>query len=122
MDDLCSGWLKHWGSLLEGVPRIMAILRSYRDNGKENGNYYRTLRSYRDNGKENGNYYLTLRSYRDNGKENGNYYNGLYRVIQGCIGDNGKENRSYDMIGLYKSFHIGIMEKKMETTIVYWVI
>ena len=41
--------------------------------------------------------------YRDNGKENGNYYNvktiGLFR---GYIGD-----------------YIGIMEKKMETTIVY---
>ena len=29
----------------------------YRDNGKENGNYYSTMGLYRDNGKENGNYY-----------------------------------------------------------------
>ena len=39
---------------------------------------------YRDNGKENGNYYIiieyTLGLYWENGKENGNYYNGLYRV------------------------------------------
>ena len=31
--------------------------------------------NYRDNGKENGNYYSILGLYRDNGKENGNYYN-----------------------------------------------
>ena len=37
------------------------------------------LGSYRDNAKENGNYYKGF--YRDNGKENGNYYNGLYRVL-----------------------------------------
>ena len=29
----------------------------YRDNGKENGNFYGILGLYRDNGKENGNYY-----------------------------------------------------------------
>ena len=46
-------------------------------------------------------YYWGL--YWDNGKENGNYYNGLYRVYIGYI------------IGGY----IGIMEKKMETTILY---
>ena len=34
-----------------------AILGLYRDNGKENGNYYSILGLYRDNGKENGNYY-----------------------------------------------------------------
>ena len=36
----------------------------YRDNGKENGNYYlgfRVLGLYRDNGKENGSYYLGFR-------------------------------------------------------------
>ena len=36
----------------------------YRDNGKENGNYYTiigyTMGLYRDNGKENGNYGLAL--------------------------------------------------------------
>ena len=36
--------------------------------------------------------------YRDNGKQNGNYYDGLYRR------------------------YIGIMEDKIETTIVYGVI
>ena len=38
--------------------------------------------------------------YWDNGKENGNYYNGLYR-----------DYRAY----------IGIMEKKMETTIMGYI-
>ena len=38
---------------------------------------------YRDNGKENGNYYLGL--YRDNGKENGNYYLELYRDYKGIM-------------------------------------
>ena len=40
----------------------------YRDNGKDNGNYYllflgfRVIHGiYRDNGKDNGNYYLGLR-------------------------------------------------------------
>ena len=36
----------------------------YRDNGKENGNYYIDFRVwglYRNNGKENGNYYLGFR-------------------------------------------------------------
>ena len=40
--------------------------------------------------------------YWDNGKENGNYYNGLYR----------------GQIGLYWGY-IGIIDKKMEATIVY---
>ena len=35
----------------------------YRDNGKENGNYYSRLGLYRDNGKENGNYYSSLGLY-----------------------------------------------------------
>ena len=52
----------------------------YRDNGKENGNYYNILGLYRDNGKENGNYYNILGLYRDNGKENGNYHLG-FRVL-----------------------------------------
>ena len=43
----------------------------YRDNGKENGNYYNELSRITG-------YILGL--YRDNGKENGNYSNGLYRV------------------------------------------
>ena len=37
------------------------MLGLYRDNGKENGNYYSILGLYRDNGKENGNYYLGFR-------------------------------------------------------------
>ena len=36
---------------------LAAILGLYRDNGKENGNYYSILGAYRDNGKENGSYY-----------------------------------------------------------------
>ena len=32
------------------------ILGLYKDNGKENGNYYSILGLYKDNGKENGNY------------------------------------------------------------------
>ena len=49
----------------------------------------------RDNGQENGNYSSIMELYRDNGKENGNYYS-----IMGV--------------------NIGIMDKKMETTIVLW--
>ena len=45
----------------------------YRDDGKENGNYYSILGAYWDNGKENGNYYSILGAYWDHGKENGNY-------------------------------------------------
>ena len=38
----------------------------------------------------------------------------------GLYWDNGKENGSYcSMLGLYWGY-IGIMEKKMETTVVYW--
>ena len=67
---------------------------------------------YRNNGKENGNYYSVLGLYRDNGEENGNYYSML-----GLSGDNGKENGNY-----YIAYwgYIGITEKKMETTIVCW--
>ena len=37
-------------------------------------------------------------------------------IYWGYIGNNGKENGSYyNMLG-----HIGIMEKKMEATIIYW--
>ena len=39
----------------------------YRDNGKENGNYYSILGLYQG----------ILGLYRDNGKENGNYSNGV---------------------------------------------
>ena len=53
------------GFLFEN-PNI-TILGLYRDNGKENGNYYiaqkynySVLGLYRDNGKENGNHYITL--------------------------------------------------------------
>ena len=50
--------------------------------------------AYRDNGKENGNYYSIighiLELYRDNGKENGNYY-GIIGYILGLYRDNGKE-------------------------------
>ena len=46
-------------------------------------NYYNILGLYRDNGKENGNYYniyIYIGLYRNNGKENGKYNNilGLY--------------------------------------------
>ena len=51
------------------------MLGLYRDNRKENGNYY--------NGLYRGYIGVILRLYRDNGKDNGNYYNGLYR---GSIG------------------------------------
>ena len=53
----------------------------YRDNGKENGNYYNILEFYRDNGKENGSYYLGFRVQ----KKNGNCYNGLYRDSIGVL-------------------------------------
>ena len=43
-----------------GISFHMVGLGSYRDNGKENGNYYNILGLYRDNGKENGNYHTTL--------------------------------------------------------------
>ena len=97
--------------------------------------------------------------YWDNGKENGNYYNGLYigvmlglywgyigrmekkmettimgyilrlyRVILGLYWENGKENGNYYnglyigvMLGLYWGY-IGIMEKKMETTIMGYIL
>ena len=58
----------------------------FRDNGKENGDYYNRViwgLGFRDNGKENGDYYNRViwgLGFRDNGKENGNYYN---RVIWG---------------------------------------
>ena len=95
-DDLLDGW-QDWGL--------------YRDNGKENGNYYNTigyiLGLYGDNGKENGNYYNTigyiLGLYGDNGKENGNYYNTIGYIL-GLYGDNGKENGNYYLgyiLGLY---------------------
>ena len=42
--------------------------------------------------------------YRDDGKENENYYNALHRDYIGYI------------FGLYRGY-IGIMERKMETTI-----
>ena len=32
---------------------------------------------FRDNGKDNGNYYSFLGLHRDNGKENGSYYNSI---------------------------------------------
>ena len=41
--------------------------------------------------------------YGDNGQENGNYYNGLYRGIV-CWG-----------------YNMGIMDKKMETTIMGYI-
>ena len=64
------------------------MLGLYRDNGKENGNYYRVYMGYTERMEKkmkttilgyagiNG-YILWL--YRDNGKVNGNYKNGLYR-------------------------------------------
>ena len=75
-----------------------SILGLYRDNEKEDGNYYSIPGLYRDNGKEDGNYYSILGLYRDNGKEDGNYYSilGLYR-------DNGKEDGNYySILGLYR--------------------
>ena len=42
---------------------------------------------------------------------------GSYYSILGLYRDNGKENGSYYSILGY----VGIMEKKMEATIVYWV-
>ena len=46
--------------------------------------------------------YISIYIYIHNGKENGNYYNGLYRDYRVYWG------------------YIGIMENKMETTIIYW--
>ena len=41
-------------------------------------------------------------------------------VYRGLYWDSGKENANYySILGLYRGY-IGIMEKKMETTIVYW--
>ena len=40
---------------------LLAILGLYRDNGKDNGNYYGILGLYMDDGKDNGNYYSILR-------------------------------------------------------------
>ena len=65
---------------------------------KKMGNTIVYWGTYMDNGKENGNYYSILGSYMDNGKENGNYYN---RVYWG---------------------HIWIMEKKMETTTMGYIL
>ena len=59
------------------------------------GNYYSILRLFRDNSRYNGNYYSILGLYEDSGKENGNYYI-ILGYVRGCM---------------------GIMEKKMETTI-----
>ena len=42
-------------------------------------------------------------------------------IILGVIRDNGKENGNYYNIGGYRGY-IGIMEKKMETTIILGVI
>ena len=57
---------------------MRGILGLYRDNGKENGNYYNGLYRF---------YRLILGLYWDNGRENGNYCNsvgyimGLYIVL-----------------------------------------
>ena len=76
--------------------------------------------SYRDNGKENVNYYDVIRVilglYRDNGKEDGNYYN-VIGVILGLYRDNGKEDGNYYNVKELYWGYIGIMEKNMETTI-----
>ena len=54
--------------------------------------------------KESGNYYSISGIYRDSGNENGNYYS-----ILGVCRNNGKKMET-----------IGILEKTMETTVVYW--
>ena len=72
---------------------------------------------YWDNGKENGNYYsiigYILGLYWDSGKENGNYYS-IIGYILGLYWDNANY---YSIIGYILGFYGGIMEKKMETTI-----
>ena len=52
----------------------------------------------------------------DDGKENGNYFSILGLYIYIYQGDNGKENGN---IVVYWGYIIGILEKKMETIIVY---
>ena len=49
----------------------------YRDNGKQNGNYYSVLGIFLGSWKKEWNYYDILGSYRNDGKENGSYYLGL---------------------------------------------
>ena len=66
---------------------------------------------YWDNGKENGNYYSILGLYWDSGKENGSYYSTIWVIIPG--------------IGVTLELfwdYIGIVENKMEATILYRVI
>ena len=53
---------------------------------------------------------VILGFYRDNGKENGNYYAVLGPWVF----------RFWVLLGLYWDY-TGIREKKMETTIVYWL-
>ena len=68
----------------------------YRDNGKENGNYW----GYRDSIRVVG-YILEL--YRDNGKENGNYwgYRDSVRVIGYILGlILGYWKREWKLLGL----------------------
>ena len=56
--------------------------------------------------------------HRDNAKENGNYYN-IIGYILGLHRDNAKENGNYyNIIGYILGLYIGIMEKKMETTVI----
>ena len=53
-----------------------------------------------------------------NKMETTNYVGVLYG---GLNSNNGKENGNYyGILGFYMGGYIGIMEKKMETTIVYW--
>ena len=51
--------------------------------------------------------------YGENGKENGNYY----CILEGYIGIMEKK---MEPTVVYWGLYIGTMEKKMETTIVYW--
>ena len=85
------------------VYRVGVILGLYWDNGKENGNDYSILGFYWDNGKENGSYY-------SNRVYVGVPFPSLICILEYILG--------YILdIGVY----IGIMEKKMETTLVYRV-
>ena len=71
------------GRAAEGSPPVGVMLGLYRDNGKENGNYYSILGLFWDTGKENGNYCSLLGLYRDTGKENGKYYS-ILGVLCSC--------------------------------------
>ena len=68
------------------------ILGLYRENGKENGNYYIIIGLYRE----------IFGLYWENGKENGNYYIiiGLYREYWGYIGRMENKMETIGIIGI----------------------